>query len=65
MVHTFLREEKYAKEALPALTRYLLRCFLSQKTFLEGLYTLKTEQSYLQCFFLRGYLIFKVKPSAY
>ena len=33
MVHTFLREEKYAKEALPALMRYLLRCFLSQKTF--------------------------------
>ena len=64
MVHTFLREEKYAKEALSALTRYLLRCFLSQKTFLEGLYTLKTEQSYSQAIF-RGYLTFKVKPSAY
>ena len=47
MVHTFLREEKYAKEALPALTRYLLRCFLSQKTLLK-IYTLKTEQSYSQ-----------------
>ncbi len=29
------------------------------------IYTLKTEQSYSQCFFLRGYLTFKVKPSAY
>ena len=63
MVHTFLREEKYAKEALPALTRYLLRCFLSQKTLLK-IYTLKTEQSYSQAIF-RGYLTFKVKPSAY
>ena len=63
MVHTFLREEKYAKEALPALTRYLLRCFLSQKTLLK-VYTLKTEQSYSQAIF-RGYLTFKVKPSAY
>ena len=63
MVHTFLREEKYAKEALPALTRYLLRRFLSQKTLLK-IYTLKTEQSYSQAIF-RGYLTFKVKPSAY
>ena len=64
MVHTFLREEKYAKEALPALTRYLLRCFSLSENFLEGLYTLKTEQSYSQAIF-RGYLTFKVKPSAY
>ena len=63
MVHTFLREEKYAKEALPALTRYLPRCFLSQKTLLK-IYTFKTEQSYSQAIF-RGYLTFKVKPSAY
>ena len=36
----------------------------SLRNFLEGLYTLKTEQSYSQAIF-RGYLTFKVKPSAY
>ena len=64
MVHTFLREEKYAKEALPALTRYLLCCFLSQKTFLK-VFTPSKLNNPTRKLFLRGYLTFKVKPSAY
>ena len=46
-------------------SRAIFFAVFSLRKLLKGLYTLKTEQSYSQCFFLRGYLTFKVKPSAY
>ena len=61
----FSSRRKVCKRSFTCAHALSSSLFSLSENFLEGLYTLKTEQSYSQCFFLRGYLTFKVKPSAY
>ena len=60
----FSSRRKVCKRSFTCALALSSSLFSLSENFLEGLYTLKTEQSYSQAIF-RGYLTFKVKPSAY